>query len=120
MSLRQLKQKIREQESITRKQTGNPQFKDLELRRRFNLLAGGADATCTYQRPHDTGRQLYAESLHHDGTEVFCPSDKSNEECKGPTGEACAPTDGNGLCPENCKPVKIYEPTWLKKWRDTQ
>jgi len=129
MALRQLKQKIQEKEAIVQTETGNMDYKDMELRRRFNRLAGGkAHTECYYTKPDDTGRQLYEEgTMKYEGESytTFCPSQKPGHECISENWDprypekssTCGSTDGNGMCPENCKPLHIYEPKYLEKFR---
>ena len=132
MALRQLKQKIQEKEAIVQRKTGNADYKDMELRRRFNRLAGGkAHTECFYHEDDDkgtppTGRQLYKITgrSEYEGKmyKTLCPSDKPGEECVSENWDprdpekssTCGSTDGNGMCPENCKPLRIYEPSWLR------
>jgi hypothetical protein len=119
MSLRQLKQKIIRQENDVRRKTNNPTFKDYELRRRFNVLAGGESygSYCTYERPPTT--QLHTEHWddEHEAA-YFCHEEKAGEECVRDIvtpedrkngiekNSACAMTDATGNCPSKCRPLR--------------
>ena len=106
MSLRELKNKITEKENFIRQKSGNPTFKDLTLRRRFNRLAGGSEY-CTWER-NEIKRERRLSHYDSDSQKFFyCQNDKSGIPCKRYEGgdKVCADTDGSGACPTSCEPV---------------
>lgn len=106
MSLRQLKTLIRDKERRVGKSTGNYGFRDLNLRRRFNFLAGGQGEYCTWEASEIRPEKRTEHESEEDGYTYYCENEKAGLECVGYTGEnsgrPCAMTDASGTCPERC------------------
>ena len=118
MSLRHLKQKIREQEAHMRRATGNKEYKNMRYRRRFNKLAGGQayGQFCTYSANEIPVTQRMEYWDEENNSSYFCQNDKAGVECVREIvtpddrkhgisrGDVCAQTDASGNCPSKCVP----------------
>ena len=106
MSLRQLKNLIESKERAVQKAGSSPDYKDLALRRRFNVLAGGQGEYCTWEASEIRPEKRTEHESEEDGYTYYCENDKAGLECVGYTGEnsgrLCAMTDASGTCPERC------------------